>query len=133
MSKLKIVCLSLVVIAAAVAAWVFIPTHTSLGPQIASIPIGNDLTLVGHKIASTEKKLNKLNQYFLIANGSEIGDQEPVLTTSDQFLRVESVKDNTFKLNVKGRIEQYRNDIWVEKSDGTVHHWLISLDSSYVR
>ncbi|MGF1909275.1 hypothetical protein L4C38_07535 [Vibrio kasasachensis] len=133
MSKIKIAFLTLILIASAVAAWVFIPTHTSLGHQIASKPVGKNLTLVGYKIASTEKKLNKLNQYYLIENGSEIGDQEPLITTSDQFLRIKSVKDNTFTLTVKGRIEQYRNDIWVEKSDGTVEHWLVSLDSSYVR
>lgn len=101
MSKIKIVLLALVLIAAGVAAWVFIPTHTSLGPQVSSTPIGEEFSLVGYKIVSTDRKLNKMNQYFLIANGSELGDNEPVLTTSDQFLRVVAVKDNTFKLSVK--------------------------------
>ncbi|EGU29837.1 hypothetical protein [Vibrio scophthalmi] len=133
MSKIKIVLLALVLIAAGVAAWVFIPTHTSLGPQVSSTPIGEEFSLVGYKIVSTDRKLNKMNQYFLIANGSELGDNEPVLTTSDQFLRVVAVKNNTFKLSVKGRIEQYRNDIWVEKSDGTAHHWLASMQSDYVK
>lgn len=133
MSKIKIIFLTLILITSAVAAWVFIPTHTSLGYPIASIPVGENLSLVGYKLASTEKKLNKLNQYYLIENDSEIGDQEPLITTSDQFLRIASIKDNTLTLNVKGRIEQYRNDIWVEKADGTVQHWLISLNSNYVR
>ncbi|WP_162048431.1 hypothetical protein [Vibrio taketomensis] len=133
MSKLKITVISLFVIACAVAAWVFIPTHTTVGRQISETPVGENMTLVGFKVISTEKKLNMLNQYYLIANGTEIDDQEPIITTSDQFLLVENVKDNTFKLSVKGRIEQYRNDAWVEKSDGTVEHWFISLDSSYIR
>ncbi|HAS61137.1 MAG TPA: hypothetical protein DCS35_00350 [Vibrio sp.] len=133
MSKIKIAFLTLILIASAVAAWVFIPTHTSLGHQISSAPVGDNLTLVGYKIASTDKKLNKLNQYYLVENGSEIGDQEPLITTSDQFLRIKSLKDNTLTLTVTGRIEQYRNDIWVEKSDGTVQHWLVNLNSSYVR
>ena len=133
MSKIKITLLTLILIASAVTAWVFIPTHTSLGPQVASIPIGEDFSLVGYKIVSTDRKLNEMKQFYLIANGSELGDDEPVLITSDQFLRVVSVKDNTFKLSVKGRIEQYRNDLWVEKSDGTAHHWLVSMQSDYIK
>ena len=133
MSKIKITLVSLVLIACAVAAWVFIPTHTSLGSKIMSVPIGDEFSLVGYKIASTDRKLNKMNQFYLIANGTELGDDEPVLISSDQFLRVVSIKDNTFKLSVKGRIEQYRNDLWVEKSDGTVHHWLVSMQSDYVK
>ena len=133
MSKLKITVISLFVLVCAVAAWVLIPTHTTLSRQISSTPVGENFTLVGYKLVSTEKKLNMLNQYYLIANGTEIGDQDPIITTSDQFLLVENVKDNTFKLSVKGRIEQYRNDAWVEKSDGKVEHWYISLDSSYIR
>lgn len=133
MSKIKIAFVALILICAAVAAYVFIPTHTTLGKQVLSLPVGDNLTLVGYKSYSTERKLDKLNQYFLIANGSDVTQAEPFLTTSDQFLRLKTVKDNTLALTINGRIESFRNDLWIEKPDGTFEHWLISIEARYLK
>ncbi|WP_260261949.1 hypothetical protein [Vibrio intestinalis] len=133
MSKIKIAFIALILICSAVAAYVFIPVHTTLGKQVLSLPVGDNLTLVGFKSYSTERKLDKLNQYFLIANGSDVKQAEPFLTTSDQFLRIKTVKDNTLALTINGRIESFRNDLWIEKSDGTFEHWLISIEARYLK
>tara|TARA_Y100001960_G_C14763361_1_gene875415 strand:+ start:1675 stop:2076 length:402 start_codon:yes stop_codon:yes gene_type:complete len=133
MSKLKLSIFGTIVAVAAIMAYVFIPTHVRLGTQITEQAVGNDYKLVGFKAISTKPQDGKLNHYFLIPSNGTIDDVEPFLITSDPFLSVGKVVDNKLTLTIRGRVKHFDNDLWVEKDDGKVEHWLISADISYIR
>ncbi|WP_117233056.1 hypothetical protein [Vibrio maerlii] len=133
MSKLKLSILTLLLVAAAGLAYVFIPTHVRLSSEILNKSIGDGFKVVGYKAVSTEPKDGKLNHFFLIAEGSDVKDAEPFLITSDMFIKVErtSEEENKLKVELKGRVKAFDNDQWITKPDGSVHHWFLSLDAEY--
>ncbi len=133
MKKLFLVSTLVLAAVIAVAAYVFIPTHVRLSTEILNKSVGDGFKLVGHKVISTEPKDSKLNHYFLIAEDTDVPDAEPFLITSDPFIKAVETSEtaNKLKIELKGRIKAFDNDLWVKKSDGTVHHWLLSIDAQY--
>ncbi|RJX68969.1 hypothetical protein DZ860_16090 [Vibrio sinensis] len=125
--------LLLVIIAAGVLAWVFIPTHESMGKQVLEQPLNDTFRLVGHRIYSTDPDSSKMFSYFVLSDATNVEDEKPFLTTSDQFVRAKQTGDNTISLTVNGRIYQYHNDLWVKMENGQLHHWYVSTQSNYVR
>ena len=133
MSKLKLSFLVIIVAVAALLTYVFVPTHVRLGSEVLNKPINEQYTLLGYKAISTEPSDGKLNHYFLVPVNTTVEDVEPFLISSDPFIKVESVKDNKLSLSIKGRVKHFDNDLWVEKPNGKVEHWLISADIRYIR
>lgn len=133
MSKFKLSFLSIVVLVAAVFAYVFVPTHTRLGSEVINKPVGEQLQFMGYKLVSTDPKDGKLHHYFLVSQGSRVENSEPFLVTSDPFAQIAISGDNTLQLNVNGRVKALNNDLWVENQDGTVTHWLISATVKHIR
>lgn len=133
MSKLKLPVALLIIAVCALLAYVFIPTHVRLGSEIINKPLNDHYRLVGYKAISTDPKDGKLNHYFLLPINQTIESNEPFLISSDPFIKIIEVKDNKLTLSVKGRVKHFDNDLWVEKADGKVEHWLISADIRYIR
>lgn len=133
MSKVKLSILGFIAVLGALMAYVFIPTHVRLGPEITNQPVGDSYKLVGYKAISTKPQDGKLNHYYLIPADETIEDVEPFLISSDPFIRVGKVVDNKLSLTIKGRVKHFDNDLWVEKNDGKVEHWLISAQIDYIR
>lgn len=117
----------------ALLAWVFIPTHETLGQQVSEQALNEDFTLVGHRLHSTDPDAGKQFAYFVLADGVEVDGQTPFLITSDPFVRMTLSGEHTLMLTVHGRIYQYHNDLWVTQADGTLHHWYVSANAEYVR
>ncbi|TFH89846.1 MULTISPECIES: hypothetical protein [Vibrio] len=133
MSKLTLSIGAIVSAISVLLAWVFIPTHVRLSSEILSKPIGNGFQIVGYKALSTKPEDGKLNHFFLIDSNGDVKDAEPFLITSDPFIQFETTDENKLSLTVKGRIKHFDNDLWVEREDGTVQHWFISVDAEYTR
>ncbi|WP_306439761.1 hypothetical protein [Vibrio japonicus] len=133
MSKLKLSIALLIIAVCALFAYVFIPTHVRLGSEIINKPINDQYRLVGYKAISTEPKDGKLNHYFLLSTNQTTEGNEPFLISSDPFIKIIEIKDNKLTLSVKGRVKHFDNDLWVEKADGKVEHWLISANIRFVR
>ncbi|CAE6934456.1 hypothetical protein ACOMICROBIO_GDFFDHBD_02817 [Vibrio sp. B1REV9] len=125
--------LLLLIIAIGVLAWVFIPSHETMGSKTLEEALNDNYTLIGHRIHSTDPDAGNMFGYFVVSKGQNTEDLEPFLVTSDQFIRMEKTGENTLALTVNGRIYRYHNDLWVQKPDGTLQHWLISANASYVR
>ncbi|EGQ8446370.1 TPA: hypothetical protein RG678_005080 [Vibrio alginolyticus] len=133
MRKFMQVLLLLAVIAAGVLAWVFIPSHETIGQKTLEQALNDDYSLVGHRIYSTDPDAGNRFGYFVLATGQSIEEQEPFLVTSDQFIRMEQTGDNTLSVTINGRIYHYHNALWVPKSDGKLQHFLVSATAKYVR
>lgn len=133
MSKLKTILSTLFILLILGAAWLLIPTHTRLGSEIVNKPVGESLEFKGYKLLSTEPKEGKLHHYFLVGTGQDVKDVEPFLVTSDPFAKITFVTDDKLQLQVKGRVTLLNNDLWIENSDGTVNHWLISAQIQHTR
>lgn len=133
MSKIKTTLILLLVLVAALLAYVFIPTHVRLGSEIINQPLNDQYTLVGYKAISTEPKDGKLNHYFIVATNQSVEVTEPFLISSDPFIKVTNVEDNKLTLSIQGRVKHFDNDLWVEKPNGSVEHWLISANIGYIR
>ncbi|PFG58592.1 hypothetical protein ATG66_1146 [Vibrio sp. ES.051] len=125
--------LLLAVVAAGVLAWVFIPSHETIGQKTLEQALSDHYTLVGHRIYSTDPDAGNRFGYFILATGQNIEEQTPFLVTSDQFIRMEKTGDNTLSATINGRIYQYHNDLWVQTSDGKLQHFLVSATANYVR
>lgn len=125
--------LLLLIIAIGVLAWVFIPSHETMGSKTLEEALSDNYTLIGHRIHSTDPDAGNMFGYFVVSKGQDTEDLEPFLVTSDQFIRMEQTGENTLALTVNGRIYRYHNDLWVQKPDGTLQHWLVSAHASYVR
>ncbi len=125
--------LLLLMIAIGVLAWVFIPSHETVGAQTLEEALNDNYTLVGHRIHSTDPDAGNMFGYFVVYKGASTDDLEPFLVTSDQFIRMEQTGDNTLALTVNGRIYRYHNDLWVENPDGKLQHWFVSATAKYVR
>ncbi|MGR5176943.1 hypothetical protein ACPV4B_13385 [Vibrio parahaemolyticus] len=117
----------------AILAWVFIPTHENIGPQTVKTPLDNEFTLVAHRVLSTDPDAGSKFAYFVVTQTSDINDLEPFLVTSDQFARIEKTGDNSLSLTVNGRIYQYHNDLWVNKTNGQLQRWYVSINARYLR
>ncbi len=133
MSKIKTTLILLSVLIAALLAYVFIPTHVRLGSEVINQPINDQYTLVGYKAISTEPKDGKLNHYFIVATNQSVEGTEPFLISSDPFIKVTNIEDNKLTLSIQGRVKHFDNDLWVEKPNGSVEHWLISANIGYIR
>lgn len=77
MRKFMQVLLLLAVIAAGVLAWVFIPSHETIGQKTLEQALNDDYSLVGHRIYSTDPDAGNRFGYFVLATGQGIEDQEP--------------------------------------------------------
>lgn len=133
MSKVKFSIGALFIAAILVLAWVFIPTHVRLSSEILNKPVGEGFKLVGYKAISTKPQDGKLNHYFLIDADASAKDATPFLISSDPFIKFEQTDETKLSVTINGRVKQLDNDLWVERSDGTVQHWLISANINYVR
>ncbi|MBN3494682.1 hypothetical protein [Vibrio neptunius] len=133
MSKAKLIIIIFISALSLLLAYVFIPTHVRLGQEIVNRPIAEGVQLVGYKATSTDPKDGKLNHYFLLAQGQSAKETQPFLITSDPFIRVESVVDNKLYITITGRVTTFNSDLWITKTDGTAHHWLISANIKYIR
>ncbi|GLR06905.1 hypothetical protein [Vibrio hyugaensis] len=133
MKKFMRAILSLLVIAIGVLAWVFIPSHETMGAQTLEEALNDNYTLVGHRIHSTDPDASNMFGYFVVYKDESTEDMEPFLVTSDQFIRMEQTGENTLALTINGRIYRYHNDLWVKNPDGKLQHWLVSATANYVR
>lgn len=114
--------------------WLFMPAQTTLDKQVLDAPLSVEpFKLVGYRSISTDPEVDSLYHYFVIIEGTDIKQIEPFLITSDPFVRLESSDENTLLITVNGKIERYTNDLWIEKSDGMLHHWYVSANAGYVR
>ncbi|MGR5236332.1 hypothetical protein [Vibrio alfacsensis] len=133
MKKFTQAMLLLLVISIGVLAWMFIPSHETIGQKTLEEALNDNYNLVGHRIHSTDPDVGNMFGYFVVSKGGSIEDAEPFLVTSDQFIRMEQTGENTLSLTVTGRIYRYHNDLWVTKTDGKLQHWFVSATANYVR
>ncbi|MCG9786405.1 hypothetical protein [Vibrio barjaei] len=113
--------------------WVFIPTHETMGKQTLNVPLSDEFKLVAHRIHSTDPDAGPKYAYFVLSDATPINNSEPFLVTSDQFTKLEKIKDNGFTLTVNGRIYEYHNDLWIKKPNGQLHRWHVSINARYIR
>lgn len=133
MKKFLYALLMVFLIAVATLAWVFIPTHENIGPQTLKTPLDSEFTLVAHRVLSTDPDAGSKFAYFVVSQTGDISDLEPFLVTSDQFARIEKTGDNSLSLTVNGRIYLYNNDLWVDKTNGQLQRWYVSINARYLR
>ncbi|MGR5319689.1 hypothetical protein [Vibrio alfacsensis] len=133
MKKFMRAMLLLLVIAIGVLAWMFIPSHETMGQKTLEEALNDNYVLIGHRIHSTDPDAGNMFGYFVVSKGNGIDDAEPFLVTSDQFIRMEQTGENTLSLTVNGRIYRYHNDLWVANTEGKLQHWLVSATANYVR
>lgn len=117
----------------ALLAWVFIPTHERIGPQTNEIDLNDEFSISAHRIVSTDPDVGSKFAYFVVSDAVNIEDQEPFLVTSDQFAKVSVTGEQTLQAVVNGRIYQFHNDLWVERENGQLWRWYVSLEANYVR
>ncbi|MCW8335673.1 hypothetical protein J4N42_21325 [Vibrio sp. SCSIO 43135] len=133
MKLLKISFYSLLALTALFSVWLFMPAKVTLAQQVLDKSVGEPFSVIGYRTVSTDPEADTQYHYFLAGSDDKVEDLEPFLVTTDPFVRVIEFGDNKLSITSSGRIYSYHNDLWVEKDDGTIHHWYVSLQSQYVR
>jgi len=114
-------------------AWLFIPTPAILDKQVLDVPLTKPFKLVSYRNNPNDASMPFTYHYYVISDVSDIEEMEPFLITTDKFAKLGEFDENTFSLSVNGKIEQYTNDLWIEKSDGKLQHWYVSINARYIR
>ncbi|NLS11891.1 hypothetical protein HGP28_03165 [Vibrio sp. SM6] len=133
MKKLTLTLALVGITIAVAAALLFLPTHTTLGKEVLSKPIAEEFKLVGYRSLSTDPATTGQIHYFVVGLDANVDELTPFLITTDRFVRVSAVEENSFHLTINGKISAYHNDLWVKRSNGTVKHWRVSADANYQR
>ncbi|BDU40386.1 conserved hypothetical protein [Vibrio nigripulchritudo SFn27] len=117
----------------AFSAWLFMPAISKVEKQVLEQDLAEPFRLVGYRVISTDPSIDATYHYYLTVKDSDIDEESPFLITSDPFIKVDNFDDNSLHISVTGKIELYRNDLWVKKDDEKLHHWYISMQSKYIR
>ncbi|WP_394246776.1 hypothetical protein [Vibrio profundi] len=114
-------------------AWLFVPIPSVLDQQTFEQPLTEPFKLVAYRNNPNDASQPYTYHYFVVSDVSDIKEMEPFLITTDKFAKLGEFDENTFSMSVNGKIEQYTNDLWIEKSDGKLQHWYVSIQANYVR
>jgi len=114
-------------------AWLFVPIPSVLDQQTFEQPLTEPFKLVAYRSNPNDASKPYTYHYFVISDVSDIKEMQPFLITTDKFAKLGEFDENTFSMSVNGKIDQYTNDLWIEKSDGKLQHWYVSITANYVR
>lgn len=121
-----------------ISAWIFLPPTNRLDKQIVNQPLQQPFSFVGYKVISSDPSIDPIYHYYIVGGefvveGEKLNDTQPFLITADPFVKLKAFDESTIHISVTGKIELYNNDLWIQKSDGKVHHWYINMHSKYIR
>lgn len=129
----RYIALFVIVTVIVISAWLVLPTPDRLTNTVYEQDIAQDYQLVGVKNIPGERQKAVTYHYFLLLKGNSYKGQTPFLITTDPFIQASVNNEKELHIISHGKIEQYNNDLWIKMNNGKVHHWYVSLNSSYVR
>ncbi|MGF1755419.1 hypothetical protein L4C33_17715 [Vibrio makurazakiensis] len=133
MKALKYFFFFIVLLSGLFTAWLFVPIPATLDQKTFEQPLTEPFKLIAYRNNPNDASKPYTYHYYVISDVSDIKELEPFLITTDKFAKLGTFDEHTFSMTVNGKIEQYTNDLWVEKSDGKLQHIYVSIDANYVR